>query len=442
MKRLILEQSKNECYTSHSGLALVGACINRSDLSRRIGRQGRGRGQISDIDILRSYLGLLALGKSDFEAVTAMQGDGYFKQALAIGRVPSAESLRQRLDGAAESGLIHQVFPAARTMLRQLKVKVSGYASGLVPLDIDVFPQDNSNTKKQGVSRTYKNFDGYAPVAAYLGMEGWCLEVELRPGSQHSQQEFVPFLKRTLEAAHVLTSQECLVRLDSAHDAEENRKLLASTDKTSFIIKWNPRKSNVLSWRERVFGEGAVSTPRPGKRVGLLLLEEPVEIEDVKYPCRRIVRVTERSSDRNGQMLLMPQITLEGWWTNLDMSAEEVIRLYRDHATSEQFHSEFKTDLDLERLPSGKLATNALVMALGCFTYNILRAIGQMGLLGQFSPIRHPAKRRRIRTVMQELIYLAARLLSHGRRLLVRFSRHCPGFPAFQEVYDRLVPAR
>ena len=55
-----------------------------------------------------------------------------------------------------------------------------------------------------------------------------------------------------------------------------------------------------------------------------------------------------------------------------------------------------------------------------------------MGLLGQFAPIRHPAKRRRIRTVIQELIYLAARLISTGRRLILRFSRHCPVFAAFQ----------
>ena len=30
MKRLILEQSNDEFYTSHSGLALAGACINRT----------------------------------------------------------------------------------------------------------------------------------------------------------------------------------------------------------------------------------------------------------------------------------------------------------------------------------------------------------------------------------------------------------------------------
>ena len=442
MKRLIIEQSDGEFYTSHSGLGLVGACINRhSDLGRQVGRLSRGNGQIADIDILRSDLGLLCLGKSDFQAITGMRDDDYFQQALGIGRIPSTERLRQRLDEAAANGLIPLVSRSSQSMLKQLSVKVSGYADGLVPLDVDVFPQDNSNTRKEGVSRTYKNFDGYAPIAAYLGMEGWCLEVELRPGSQHGQAGFVAFIQRVIKAAHVLIEQEILVRLDSAHDAVETREVLAAAEKVRFIIKWNPRNSNELAWRDRVFSEGTVTTPRSGKRVGLLVVDEPMQVHGASYSCKRIVRVTERTADRHGQMRLTPDITLEGWWTDLNLEPEQVIALYRDHATSEQFHSEFKTDLDLERLPSGKFATNALIMALGVFAYNILRAIGQMGLLGQFAPIRHPAKRRRIRTVIQELIYLAARLISTGRRLILRFSHHCPVYAAFQGVYEQLAPA-
>ena len=64
-------------------------------------------------------------------------------------------------------------------MLKRLGVKVSGSACGLMPMD--VFPQDNSNTRKEGVSRTYKNFDGYAPIAAYLGMEGWWTDLDRDP---------------------------------------------------------------------------------------------------------------------------------------------------------------------------------------------------------------------------------------------------------------------
>ena len=141
------------------------------------------------------------------------------------------------------------------------------------------------------------------------------------------------------------------------------------------------------------------------------------------------------------KLLLVPEVTVEGWWTNLDLPEKKIIALYKNHALSEQFHSEFKTDLDLERLPSGKFATNAAIMALGAFAYNILRFIGQLGLLGEKSPVRHPAKRRRLKTVIQELMYLAARIIRSGHRLRLRFSKHCPAYWAFSHVYGKLSTA-
>lgn len=102
--------------------------------------------------------------------------------------------------------------------------------------------------------------------------------------------------------------------------------------------------------------------------------------------------------------------------------------------TYKQFHSEFKTDLDLERLPSGKFDTNDLVMCLAALIYNILRYMGQSCLLGPDAPIRHSAKRRRLKTVIQELIFMAARLLKKGRQYKLRFGRHCPGFKSFHQL--------
>ena len=64
----------------------------------------------------------------------------------------------------------------------------------------------------------------------------------------------------------------------------------------------------------------------------------------------------ERTEDRHGQPLLIPDLVLDGWWTSLSadtVDAEGLICLYQRRGTFEQFHSEFKTDLDLERLPQG-----------------------------------------------------------------------------------------
>ena len=238
-----------------------------------------------------------------------------------------------------------------------------------------------------------------------------------------------------------MTSQPILVRLDAGNDAVETLVALEDAERAHYIVKWNPRRNNLLAWRDRVFAEGTVQTPRAGKRVGVIVAAESRKIEEKSYTFKRIVRATERTINARGQFLITPEIALEGWRTDLDMDPEEVIELYRQHAASEQFHSEFKTDLDLERLPSGKFAANALVMALGAFAFNILRFIGQTGLIAPFGPVRHSAKRRRIKTVIQELMHLAGRLIVTGRRLRLRFSRHCPAFTAFSVAYARLMPA-
>lgn len=446
MKRFIIEKSEDEFYTSHSGLSLVGLGLNRfTSLVKRLGAlPPLKKGAISHADVLRSFIALLCLGKSDFEAISGFRNDRYFKEALALTAIPSEPTLRQRLEECAERFLPMVNF-CVTEFLQKSGALFSALATGHVPLDIDVFPQDNSGTKKEGVSRTYMNFDGFAPIAAYLALEGWLLEIELREGSQHSQKNFIPFLARVLRKALELTAAPLLVRLDSAHDAWDTRIELAGYERVDYILKWNPRGHNPAHWAKRAFAEGRVSEPRPGKRVALLSVKDKHTWTDEagverSLVCRRVIRVIERSIDKKGQHLLVPEIELEGWWTSLALAEEKVIALYQDHGTSEQFHSELKTDMDLERLPSGKFEVNRLVMACAALAYNILRYIGQLGLLGEKTPVRHSAKRRRIKTVIQELMYLAARLVAKGRRLWLRFSRHSGlSYEAFDTVYRRLA---
>ena len=439
MKRFIIERSSDEFYTSHSGLALVGLCVNRyTSLNAKLKKMIPDTKDISNTDVIRSYLGLLSLGKSDYEAVSDMKDDKYFQQSLGIKAVPSSETLRRRLD---ETATIFQPIASSTytEFIRNAKGKVTPLAMGHVAVDMDVFCMDNSGTKKEGSNHTYHGYDGYAPIAAYMGEEGWCINLEFREGSQHSQNNFIPFLKETISRAKSLTKKPLLFRLDSAHDAGETRATLYDPQKVDYILKWNPRKQDLADWLARGLQEGEVSEPRRGKRVAVFSFNQLQEHEGKEFSSRLVVRVIERTIDKRGQMLLVPDIELEGWWTSLYLPEKEIIKLYQDHGTSEQFHSEFKTDMDLERLPSGKFATNSLIMSLAGLAYNILRFIGQLGLLGDRSPVRHSAKRRRIRTVIQELMYRAARLIETGRKLKLRFSRHCCAFDAFQRVYNRLA---
>ena len=450
MRRFQIVRSSTDTLTSHSGLALVGRALAQTRLDTDLGTIALRHG-IAHADCVVSYVGLLCTGKSDFDAVENRREDQFFKTALGVDKVPSAPSLRQRFDehadtmiphiDAASNAFIGNVGAPVTPIVIKHGTSLSRMKLRLVPLDMDVFPMDNSGTKKEGVSYTYKGFNGYAPLAAYLGEEGWCLACELRPGSQHGQKEFIHFLERVVPRARTLTPHRLLVRLDSGHDAAENRAWFAKED-VDFIIKWNPRRQDLEAWLKRAEKEATQwSVPREGKRVGIFSETVDETFTGETRAFRRVIRVTERTIDKHGVRLLVPEITVDGWWTTLGECVcldQKVIALYCDHATSEQFHSEFKTDLDIERLPSGKFATNDLVMACAVLAYNILRWIGLEGLTGKNAPIRHDAKRRRLKTVMQELMYVAARVVSSGRQLALKFSAACPAYPSFAAVYAKL----
>ena len=48
------------------------------------------KGGVSNSDILRSCVGPLVQGKSDFDAIENFRGDAFFKQALEIALLPSS----------------------------------------------------------------------------------------------------------------------------------------------------------------------------------------------------------------------------------------------------------------------------------------------------------------------------------------------------------------
>lgn len=94
-------------------------------------------------------------------------------------------------------------------MLRKMHIEPTALDNGFVPVDIDVTPFDNSKSNKEGVSCTYKGFDGYAPIMAYIGTEGYLVNLELRIGKQHCQKEIPDFLRETIELCRQLTENHC-----------------------------------------------------------------------------------------------------------------------------------------------------------------------------------------------------------------------------------------
>ncbi len=155
--------------SSHGGLALVGRLFKRINLPALVDPKypvQTERVGIANSDILKCYLALLTLGKNDFEAVEGFRSQRFVHQALGLRAVPSSATLRQRFDamGTGWSELVDRINRAVLGLhINGGPIDFGALSTGHLPLDIDTFVMEQSDTHKEGVSYTYAGVDGYCP---------------------------------------------------------------------------------------------------------------------------------------------------------------------------------------------------------------------------------------------------------------------------------------
>lgn len=156
-------------------------------------------------------------------------------------------------------------------------------------------------------------------------------------------------------------------------------------------------------------------------------------------PWRIVFEVTVRTITAKGEQLLIPELKADTYWTDLGEHPETVIDLYHAHGTSEQFHSELKSDMDVERLPSGKFKTNATVLQAAMMAFNALRRIGQgLLMLKERLGLTLDVERLRLRSVLRDIMYLACKYVERSRGYFLKISHSSRWLFAVQCLYARL----
>ena len=200
----IIYQLTDKRIPAASGIGMVGDILERAAFLKRFRdiklAEKRSRKQIDAGAVMTTFIALLCMGKPDFECVRELQNDAaYYQNALHLNKgFPSSATLRQRMDEIGNK-LRVPLLDFNTDLLRKNEIQPTPLKIGMVPVDMDVTPMDNSKTQKEGIGWTYKKFDGYAPMMAYIGTEGYLVNTELRTGSQHCQSGTPAFLRQTIE---------------------------------------------------------------------------------------------------------------------------------------------------------------------------------------------------------------------------------------------------
>ncbi len=302
MSATTFKQSDRFQLTNYAGFSLLGECFTASQLDLLVDRKIPVSKGMRTSDLLKSMIALLSIGKSDYEAIEAFSDDEFFKESLGIKKVPSSVWLRQRLNSKATE-LLSLCNEVNLRLLSRAQVPITAHL-GYVCLDIDTFVMNNDNSKKELVSRTYQGNDGYTPIAAYLGNEGWNIGLELRAGSDHSAKNSAQFFSKAFERSqHLVAGKEpVLLRVDSGFDSsellmcaqqEKERYAQSQTGSFDYIFKWNPRQQDKQAILNDAIQSGTMTELRTGKRQGWVEHQITKTFADKTHSFRLLIRVTE-----------------------------------------------------------------------------------------------------------------------------------------------------
>ena len=160
-----------------------------------------------------------------------------------------------------------------------------------------------------------------------------------------------------------------------------------------------------------------ITSPRGGKTVYIGSDWKNVTSKEFQkeFTLRAGYEIMERTIDKYGQYLLIPELEVNTWWTNLGLCDQDIIDLYHAHGECEQFHSEIKSDMAVERLPSGKFETNALILELTMIAYNILR------------------------TVISNLVMMACHITTHARQITMGLGKSNVWRHVFADIFHKFT---
>ena len=435
----------------YGGLLIPGEMLKSIDFDKKVDKYTKPTKDYKNSEILKAMLIGIFHGDVDFEAIHETDDDQeFFCNAMHMQRMPSEATMRQRMDEIGCS-LKQPLRQAVIDLFKCYGIEPSAMDNGFVQIDIDVSPFIDEKCAKEGISKTYKLKDGYAPIFAYIGTEGYLLAMELREGKQHCQSGTADFLREVIALARQLTDKPLLIRLDSGNDAAENIGICMEEcyrgNRVHFIIKRNLRKELPEDWLKSMRDVCKnVTEPREGKKeyIGETFRDVAYEAdtpdsgkEKKTVKIRTVYDITERTCDHDGQMYLIPKVECDMYSVSVDFPDEDIIELYHKHGEMEQYHSEIKTDLCAEQLPSGKFDTNELVLELVQLAYNILRIIGQATLERNDIPMKRPVRRRRLRTVVEHIIMTPAVIVKHARKSHVDLGRSNPWRKAIDFLHQK-----
>jgi len=440
-----------EVLTSFAGLSLVAETLRalglRQSVERNLHLKERQRG-FSEAQMVQSLVMLLAAGGESAADIERLRADPGLPELLGH-QIPSSETALKFLKSFHDEAKVAEAKEQRRPGQFAFLVEETAPLEGLAQVNTELIrvlcsqmahlkqvvphtatvDQDATiiESRNRNALWTYEGMPGYQPMVARWAELELALCDEFRDGNVPAMMKPLNACKRAFAALPKCVTKY-FYRADSASYEHELLAWLSDENREDgprgpigFCIsaKMSPELHRAVlavppgDWRPYRAPGSPVDEQRDVTEVPFVpsLVTETKHSRPLRYVAVRIrAKQGELFSDGNS---IKHFVVVSNLW---DLDAAKLLQWHRQKAGSiEALHDETKNELGGGVMPSRYFGANAAWFRLALLTHNVLVAMKRLAL----PPELLDARPKRLRF---ELIWQAARVVHHARRLILRIS--------------------
>ncbi len=391
-------------------------------------------------ELLHTALLLLGQGWRDHDDADTLRGDAALRLAVSTRRgvsplqAPAAgearrpaglasQPTRSRLGRALSAEANRAVLRAGllEVAARRIRSSRGGHRLRYLTIDVDSLPVEVHGHQPGSAYNGHYHARVYHPLVASVAETGDVLDVQLREGQAHTADGALGFIEPLLDRVARELCQVASVRIDAGFPEEA---WLAALEHRGTPYVARIKNTAVLNR----LAEPSLRRPvgRPPAEPRTWRSEQTYQAE----PWSRARRVVLVVQERPGELFLHHFWLLTNWSPE-QMSGEALLDLYRDRGTAEGYFGELMRVLDpalassprpkthyqghaprQRTEPGDAFAQNEVRLLLNALAYNLVHAVRVL-------VERATGEGWSLRRVRERVLRVAARVLLHGRRVVL-----------------------
>ncbi len=466
--KLHLEADPRGEMTHYGGLVLAQQFVRRFGVAQRVDdalQLFRRHVPYHESDHVLALAYTLYADGTCLEDQAALQGSEAVRRLVGACRIPdptTAGDFLRRFRDAADVDALGAVIDAVeeevwRRLPRRTRRRRRKRELALIDLDGHVKPL--YGVQKEGADFTHDGRWAYQPLVVSLAGTGECLRVVNRPGNVRSSEgaaeavrAVVPRVQRHFENA--------IVRADSDFDrADVYQAVIGAGAYFAVVAKVHANRAALAhavpeaAWQPYVAPEQRAAPAQPVRQGrtpnwrrakveergwrslctrGQWITEIPYQPTGLDAPCRLVIRRV-LIEEREGQKPLFEHFRYRLVLTNLPAThrARQIVDLTYQRCDQENVIEQLGTGIAGWRMPVAEFLGNAAWLQIARLAWNLGKWIAQLALPAEV--VRWEWKRFR-----RHFVYLAAKVVRLGRRLVVRLDGSHRMLPELLAAHARL----